>query len=82
RGVSFDVIISDIEMPVMDGFQFAGEVQKDQRWGEIPMVALSAKTTDEDFERGKEAGFKDYVAKADRDELVRSLAQTVASVTL
>ena len=82
RGIVFDVIISDIEMPVMDGFQFAGEVQKDQRWGEIPMVALSARTTDEDFERGKSAGFKDYVAKADRDELVRSLAQTVASVTI
>ncbi len=82
RGVNFDVIISDIEMPIMDGFQFAGEVQNDPRWSGTPMVALSAKTADEDFERGKEAGFKDYVAKADRDELVRSLAQTVASVTL
>ena len=82
RGVKFDVIISDIEMPEMDGFQFANEVRKDQRWGATPMVALSARTTDEDFERGRAAGFSDYVAKADRDELVRSLAHTVASVTV
>ena len=82
RGINFDVIISDIEMPVMDGFEFAGEVKKDQRWGETPMVALSARTADEDLERGKEVGFRDYVAKADRDELVRSLAQTVAGVTM
>ncbi|MDH5189147.1 MAG: response regulator, partial [Rhodospirillaceae bacterium] len=82
RGVKFDVIISDIEMPVMDGFQFASEVQKDQRWSNTPMVALSARTADEDFERGRAAGFSDYVAKSDRDELVRSLAHTVASVTV
>ncbi|HEY9080909.1 chemotaxis protein CheW [Magnetovibrio sp.] len=81
RGSKFDVIISDIEMPEMDGFAFAEEVRRDPRWGEIPMVALSAHATDRDFERGRSVGFNDYVAKADRDELVRSLAMTVNSVT-
>ena len=81
RGSKFDVIISDIEMPEMDGFAFAEEVRRDQRWGEIPMVALSAHATDRDFERGRSVGFNDYVAKSDRDELVRSLAMTVNSVT-
>ena len=81
HGNKFDVIISDIEMPEMDGFAFAEEVRRDQRWGEIPMVALSAHATDRDFERGRQVGFNDYVAKSDRDELVRSLAHTVSSVT-
>jgi len=81
RGSKFDVIISDIEMPEMDGFAFAEEVRRDLRWGEIPMVALSAHATDRDFERGRNVGFNDYVAKSDRDELVRSLAMTVNSVT-
>lgn len=82
KGSRFDVIISDIEMPEMDGFAFAEEVRRDPRWGEIPMVALSAHATDRDFQRGRAVGFNDYVAKSDRDELVRSLAMTVNSVTI
>lgn len=82
RGTKFDVIISDIEMPEMDGFSFAEEVRRDPRWSEIPMVALSAHATDRDFERGRAVGFNDYVAKSDRDELVRSLAMTVNNVTI
>jgi two-component system chemotaxis sensor kinase CheA len=81
NGKKFDVIISDIEMPGMDGFAFADEVRRDDRWGGVPMVALSARTSDQDFERGRASGFTDYVAKSDREELVRSLAHTVASVT-
>ncbi len=81
NGAVFDVIVSDIEMPEMSGFEFAENVRKDPRWATVPMVALSAKTSEEDFQRGRAAGFNDYVAKADRDELVRSLAQTVAKVT-
>ena len=80
-GHTFDVIISDIEMPQMDGFAFAQEVRGDPRWGNVPMVALSAHATDQDFERGRSVGFNDYVAKTDREELMRSLAHTVSSVT-
>jgi len=82
RGSNFDVIISDIEMPEMDGFAFAEEVRRDHRWGATPMVALSARATDKDFARGRSVGFNDYIAKSDRDELVRSLAVTVNSVTV
>lgn len=40
-GSEFDVIISDIEMPEIDGFEFAVDVRGDPRWRDIPMVALS-----------------------------------------
>ena len=82
KGQAFDVIISDIEMPEMDGFAFAEAVRGDARWGGVPMVALSAHATDKNFNRGREVGFNDYLAKSDRDELVRSLARTVTSVTI
>lgn len=81
-GRDFDVIISDIEMPGMDGFEFASEVRGDPRWKETPMVALSGHSTDNDFQRGRDAGFNDYVAKFDRDALVSSLAQTVAMASV
>ncbi len=80
-GASFDVIVSDIEMPGMNGFEFAREVRGDARWENVPMVALSVHATEKDFERGREVGFNDYVAKFDRDILVRTLAETVAVAT-
>ena len=51
----------------------------DPRWQKIPMVALSGNATENDLEMGRKAGFNDYVAKFDREALVSSLAQTVAT---
>lgn len=77
-GDDFDVIISDIEMPGMNGFDFARAVRADGRWSDVPMVALSSHAAEKDFERGRAVGFTDYVAKFDRDALLQTLAQTFA----
>ncbi|WP_169568113.1 chemotaxis protein CheW [Sneathiella limimaris] len=76
-GKEFDIIVSDIEMPEMDGFQFAEEVLKDDRWADTPIIALSSHTTPQDFDRGRQVGFSDYVAKFDRDALMNTLSQTL-----
>jgi len=78
-GTTFDVIISDIEMPGMNGFEFAEAVRQDGPWTGLPMVALSSHATEQDFERGREVGFTDYVAKFDRDALLQTLAQTLST---
>jgi len=77
-GEDFDVIISDIEMPGMNGFEFAQEIRTATRWKDTPLVALSGYTSQKDLERGREAGFSDYVAKFDREGLLQTLAQTLA----
>jgi len=74
-GEMFDLIISDIEMPDMNGFEFAKEIKKDTRWADTAMVALSSLATERDINRGHEAGFDDYIAKFDKETLLRSLAQ-------
>jgi two-component system chemotaxis sensor kinase CheA len=76
-GEDFDVIISDIEMPGMNGFEFAAQVRSDSRWRHVPMVALSSHATPEDLDRGREVGFNDYIAKFDRDALLTSLSTTL-----
>lgn len=75
KGEAFDLIVSDIEMPGLSGFEFAEEVRQQGRWAEVPMVALSALASPADFERGREAGFNDYVAKYDRDSLLTVLEE-------
>jgi two-component system chemotaxis sensor kinase CheA len=79
QGNEFDAIISDIEMPGMSGFEFAVAVRGDARWAQIPMVALSSHATEKDFERGRQVGFNDYIAKFDRDALLQTLASTIAA---
>ena len=77
-GADFDVIISDIEMPGTDGFQFAEDVRGDARWRNVPMVALSSRASEKDRERGRSAGFDDYVAKFDRNKVLDSLNRDFA----
>ena len=81
KGAKFDVIITDIEMPGMNGFEFAKDVRADPRWMATPLVALSGHASESDFQKGRDAGFNDYVAKYDREALVESLAQTVDLAT-
>ena len=76
-GDDFDVIVSDIEMPGTNGFQFAETLRKESRWKDTPMIALSAHATQQDHKRGEAAGFNDYVAKNDRDGLLNALTRVL-----
>jgi two-component system chemotaxis sensor kinase CheA len=78
-GVSFEALISDIEMPEMDGLSFARNVRASGAWMRLPLVALSSRAEAEDVARGREAGFTDYVAKYDRDALLSSLRECLSS---
>ena len=78
EGKDFDIIISDIEMPEMNGFEFAEKIKSESRWKEVPIVALSSHTAPRDLDRGREVGFSDYVRKFDRDSLLESLEQALS----
>lgn len=81
EGEDFDVIVSDIEMPGMNGFDFAATVRKDGgKWAGLPFIALSSHASPRDIERGRQAGFTDYVAKFNRDELLATLQQTLSNI--
>jgi len=77
QGVAFDAIISDIEMPGMDGFAFAQEVRAEGIWRDLPLVALTGRVDAAAVAKGRAAGFTDYVGKYDRDALLTSLAEVL-----
>ena len=77
-GAEFDLIISDIEMPEMDGFEFAENLRSGGIWSDKPIIALSSHSAPADMARGRQVGFTDYVAKFDRDGLLQTLQDTLA----
>ncbi len=74
-GRAFDVVITDIEMPEMDGFEFAETLRADPRTADLPIIALSSVVSAEAVERGRQVGFHDYVAKFDRQGLIAALKE-------
>ncbi|MCA1438540.1 hybrid sensor histidine kinase/response regulator [Bradyrhizobium sp. BRP20] len=78
RAQSFDVILTDIEMPDMNGFEFAEVVRSDNNLAATPIIGLSALVSPAAIERGRQAGFHDYVAKFDRPGLIAALKEQTA----
>src|SRR5262245_30315579 len=74
-GQAFDVVLTDIEMPDMNGFEFAESIRADHNLDQMPIIALSAMVSPAAIERGRQAGFHDYVAKFDRPGLIAALKE-------
>jgi two-component system chemotaxis sensor kinase CheA len=70
-----DVIVTDIDMPGMDGIAFAETVRKDARFTATPIVALSSTLSTDTIARVRAAGIHDFVAKFDRQGLIASLKE-------
>ncbi|CAH0285106.1 Sensor histidine kinase RcsC [Roseomonas sp. CECT 9278] len=79
EGHVFDAVVSDIEMPEMDGIAFAKAVRAGGAWEAMPLIALSSRAEPGDVARGREAGFTDYVAKYDREALLQSLQDCLSA---
>lgn len=72
--LSFDVIITDIEMPIMDGWAFTKEVREsNKKYSKIPVIALSTRVSAQDREKGVSAGFTQHLEKLNKEEVLNTV---------
>jgi DNA-binding response OmpR family regulator len=72
--VTPDLIVADIMMPHMDGYELYEATHQDERWLSIPFIFLTAKTDKEDIRLGKEMGADDYLVKpVEKEDLLAAI---------
>lgn len=76
--LDFDLIISDISMPEMDGYEFLQSLRENPRYSDTPAIALTGFGRNEDVERAQQAGFTTHLTKPlDFDQLVKIVRLTL-----
>jgi two-component system chemotaxis sensor kinase CheA len=61
--IAFDAVMVDIEMPQMDGYTLAAEIRKYSRYKNLPLLAVTSRTSKSDRLRGVEVGMTEYITK-------------------
>jgi two-component system chemotaxis sensor kinase CheA len=64
----FDLVVSDVDMPRMNGFELTAKIRADKKFGELPVVLVTALGSQKDREYGVEVGASAYIVKSDFDQ--------------
>jgi two-component system chemotaxis sensor kinase CheA len=68
RTAEFDIVVSDVDMPRMNGFDLTARIRSDKKLADLPIVLVTALDSREDRERGIEIGADAYIVKSSFDQ--------------
>lgn len=71
----YNLVLSDIEMPHMNGLELAKEIRKNDKYKNVPMIALTTRYKQSDIDEGKAAGFNEYLEKLNPEKLLAAISQ-------
>jgi CheY-like chemotaxis protein len=72
NSAAFDLVLMDVQMPVLDGLEATRLIRKEQRWNGLPIIAMTAHAMNGDKERCLEAGMNGYISKPVHPSLLLS----------
>ena len=70
---TYSLVLSDIEMPIMNGYEFAKSIREEAKFKNLPLIALTTRFNQVDQKRGSESGFNKYLEKLKSDELLEAI---------
>jgi two-component system chemotaxis sensor kinase CheA len=73
HGNKISLVVTDIEMPNLDGFALTKKIKQNPIYAHLPVIALTTLAGEEDIARGREVGIDDYQIKLDREKLMQSI---------
>lgn len=79
---SVDILVTDIEMPRMNGFELAKRLREDKRYRDLPILAVTSLVGEAEHERSKEVGINNYLVKLNKNDLLKCLDQLLLSKKL
>jgi two-component system chemotaxis sensor kinase CheA len=75
----FDAVVSDVQMPNLDGFSLVARIRQHQEYNELPVILITSLASDEDKKRGAEVGANAYITKDtfNQDLLLETLQRLI-----
>jgi putative two-component system response regulator len=74
---NFDLIITDVEMPIIDGFELCRRLKENPSTRTVPVIILSSLDSDRDIDRGFQVGASAYISKSEAKNLLKDTVQAV-----
>ncbi|MFZ4399700.1 MAG: hybrid sensor histidine kinase/response regulator [Bacteroidales bacterium] len=76
---SFDLVVTDVEMPRMNGFELTSKIREDKRHADLPIILVTALETSEDKQRGMDVGANAYIVKSnfDKSNLIETIQRLI-----
>nr|WP_319494698.1 chemotaxis protein CheW [uncultured Desulfobacter sp.] len=75
RSEEIDLVVTDLEMPNMDGFEFTKRIKTDPKYSHLRVIALTSLASEAHIEKGKSVGIDEYEIKLDREKLMAVIRQ-------
>ncbi|OGJ93804.1 MAG: hybrid sensor histidine kinase/response regulator [Desulfobacula sp. RIFOXYA12_FULL_46_16] len=78
RADEIDIVVTDLEMPNMDGFELTKRIKNDPKYSHLTVIALTSLASEAHIEKGKRVGIDEYEIKLDREKLMKVVRQRLS----
>ncbi len=77
REEPFDLVVTDIEMPLLDGIELTEGLRRISSYQNVPIIALTSRVSEKHLQKGKEVGFSYHLAKLEKEQFAKTVLEAI-----